>query len=84
MPPSASRAAARNSGPFEASRAAAVAMTRTSSMSISRVRTRNLFSATSAFSMPGFDSLPVVTTPLPSAHSAFSLNDGIGARSRLS
>ena len=84
MPPSASRAAATNSGPFEASRAAAVAITRTSSMPIIAVSRRKRFRAVSAFSTPALGSLPVETTPLPSPQSDFSLKAGIGARSRSS
>ena len=78
--PIASLAAATNSGPFAASRAAAVAITWTSSTSMIEISTRNRRSAASAFSTPEFDSRPVVATPSPIAQSDFSLKIGVGAR----
>ena len=46
------------------------------------LRTRNRRRAASAFSTPAFGSRPVVATPLPSAHSDFSLKIGRGERLR--
>ena len=64
----------------EAGRTAAVAKQRTSPIPIMSQRTRNRCSAVSALATPSSGNKPVVATPLPRPHNAFSLNVGVGAR----
>ena len=71
---------ARNSAPFAASRAAAVARTRISRICMASHSTRNRASVHSALSMASVGSRPVLTTLRPSPHSTFSLKIGVGAR----
>src|SRR5208337_1964990 len=73
-------AKARNCGPFAASRTAAVAMLRTSLIRMVSQSTRNRCSAASALATPSSGNSPLVATPLPRPHNAFSLKVGVGAR----
>ncbi len=69
--------AAMNSRPFEASRAAAVAMTCTDSTFICRVNPANLRRAVSAAAIASGSRRPPEATPLTRPHSSFSLNSGV-------
>ena len=70
----------RNSSPLDASRAAAVAITVRSLICMISDSTRNRRKAAKALSIASSASLPVVFTPRPKPHKAFSLKIADGAR----
>ena len=80
MQPIARSARLRNSGPFAASRTAAVATPQTSWIRIVSQRTRKRWSAASALTIASSGRSPLIATPRPSPHKAFSLKVGVGAR----
>ena len=80
LAPRARSASSRNCGPLAASRTAAVAIARTSTMPIVRHNTRKRCSAASAFDTPSSDRKPLAATPRPRPQRTFSLKVGVGDR----
>ena len=72
------------SGPFAASRAAAVASTSKGSACIARATALNRAITSSAWATPSGFSIPVCSSPLPRRSTAFSLKIATGRRPVLS